>query len=256
MKETVLTITENSMIAKNIYRMKLSLLEDVGEINCGQFLALSLGVPDMPLRRPFGICDYDSGSVTVCYQVVGKGTCYMAKMQIGTQLKAVLPLGNGFDLTNAKRVALVGGGVGIFPLLSVMTAHPNKEYFSCLGFRSKDFICLEEEFSKKSKLSVCTDDGSNGQRCNAVDLLFDLLEKENIDTVLSCGPTPMLRALKNRLEARGKSINCQLSLEERMGCGIGACLVCTCKINRAGGTERLRICKDGPVFDASEVDFE
>lgn len=253
MTETVLTVDKNESIARGIYRMRLLFTEKAPLIKCGQFLMLSLGTGEAPLRRPFGIAAFDSESVTVCYQVAGQGTARMAKMSEGTSLPATLPLGNGFDLQGAERIALIGGGAGIFPLLSVASQYPDKKYFARLGFRSADFVCLKSEFSQKSDLKILTDDGTEGEKGNAVEALIKLLGEQKIDLVLACGPLPMLRALKAVLA--GRRVKCQVSLEERMGCGIGACLVCTCKTVKDGTEKRQRICRDGPVFDIKEVEL-
>jgi dihydroorotate dehydrogenase electron transfer subunit len=151
---------------------------------------------------------------------------------------------------NKKKVALVGGGVGVFPLISVLRAYgEEKEISAYIGYRNKNAVCGVEEFAKANKFVAVTDDGSYGEKMNAVQAFALDLEKGNRpDVVLACGPTPMLRALKEVVEKEG--LKCYVSLEERMGCGIGACLVCVCETTNG---KHARVCKDGPVFDAKEV---
>jgi len=153
---------------------------------------------------------------------------------------------------NEKKVALVGGGVGVFPLISVVQAYANtKEISAYIGYRNKGAVCGVEDFAKASKFVGVTDDGSYGEKMNAVQAFAKDLENGYVpDVVLSCGPTPMLRALKTLVEEKG--LNCYVSLEERMGCGIGACLVCVCDLTNG---KKARVCKDGPVFNVKEVNL-
>ena len=172
-------------------------------------------------------------------------------MKAGEKLNVLMPLGNGFYIPeNEKKVALVGGGVGIFPLISVLREYnTNKEISAYIGFRNKGAVCGLDEFEKAAKFVAVTDDGSYGEKMNSVQaFVADLKKGYRPDVVLSCGPTPMLRALKAVVEE--ENIPCYVSLEERMGCGIGACLVCVCNLTNG---ERARVCKDGPVFNAKEV---
>lgn len=253
MRETELVIRANDRIADGIYRLELG--GDVGPIGAGQFLNLSLGRADMPLRRPFGIARHTADSVTVCYQVVGKGTEYLATLSAGAKLRAVLPLGNGFDVGEAQSIALVGGGVGIFPLLSVAEGY-DREFRSYLGYRNADKVCLTEDFKRRGAVRIATDDGSYGEQGSVLTMLKeDLAAGVRYDLVLACGPTAMLKAMQKMWEELPDAPKCYISTEERMGCGIGACLVCTCKVTRKGTTERLRACKDGPVFEIGEVEL-
>ncbi|NCA66627.1 MAG: dihydroorotate dehydrogenase electron transfer subunit [Clostridia bacterium] len=259
MRELELTITQNIKIAENIYRMDFSLTEGVGAIQCGQFLNLSLNRPDLLLKRPFGICSYDKDgrSITICYQLAGKGTQEMSTMQAGDKLMATLPLGNGFKLCDSyKKVALIGGGVGIFPLLSVPLNYPDKEYYSFLGYRSKSFVCMKKEFEAFCCSRIATDDGSLGQKGNAVELFLSNYDSIKPDVILACGPTVMLKALKKGLKENNINTPAFVSLEERMGCGVGACLVCVCQLEkREGVAANARVCKDGPVFNILEVEL-
>ena len=246
MREYQATILENKPTAENIYSLTLALPEAV-KIRAGQFADLSVGGAHL-LKRPLAVCKADGEKVTVCYQIRGEGTKLLSERKAGETLDALLPLGNGFYLKeNEKKIALVGGGVGIFPMISVIGAE--KEISAYIGFRNKGAVCGLEELKRAKKLTAVTDDGSFGEKMNAVQAFAaDLQAGERPDVVLSCGPLPMLRALKTALE--GRDIPCYVSLEERMGCGIGACLVCVCE--KTNG-EHARVCKDGPVFEIGEV---
>ncbi len=253
MKDLVSTVVRNEEIAQNIFAMTLGLPEDVGKIRGGQFLNLSTGDNSRLLRRPFGIMKSDAREVTVCYQVKGEGTRYLAARRAGDKLRVLLPLGNFFDLDGYKSVAVVGGGVGIFPLVATIREHYlKKDFYSYIGFRSSGAVCLLDELKRSKSLTVSTDDGSFGVKGNAVQCFMEDIDKLGADAIISCGPPVMLKALKRALTERKIKIPCFLSLEERMGCGLGACLVCVC--NGADG-ERLRVCRDGPVFEMGEVEL-
>ena len=249
MREYQATILENKPAAENIYSLTLALPEAV-KIRAGQFADLSVGGAHL-LKRPLAVCKADGEKVTVCYQIRGEGTKLLSERKAGETLDALLPLGNGFYLKeNEKKIALVGGGVGSFPMISVIGEYAaEKEISAYIGFRNKGAVCGLEELKRAKKLTAVTDDGSFGEKMNAVQAFAaDLQAGERPDVVLSCGPLPMLRALKTALE--GRDIPCYVSLEERMGCGIGACLVCVCE--KTNG-EHARVCKDGPVFGIGEV---
>lgn len=249
MREYQATILENKPAAENIYSLTLALPEAV-KIRAGQFADLSVGGAHL-LKRPLAVCKADGEKVTVCYQIRGEGTKLLSERKAGETLDALLPLGNGFYLKqNEKKIALVGGGVGIFPMISVIGEYAaEKEISAYIGFRNKGAVCGLEELKRAKKLTAVTDDGSFGEKMNAVQAFAaDLEAGERPDVVLSCGPLPMLRALKTVLE--GRDIPCYVSLEERMGCGIGACLVCVCELTNG---EHARVCKDGPVFGIGEV---
>ena len=261
MKEQRVKILENAPIAAGIYKMRFALSEKTDGLFCGKFVNISVGDGAHLLRRPIAICEHgeENGvqTVTICYQIKGAGTQAMSRAKVGDELACVLPLGNGFRLNEAqKRVALIGGGVGIFPMVSVLKeyAGAGKEFYSYIGFRNRDAACMVDTFSSLSSCAeIVTDDGSFGQKNNAVAAFFADYEKARSDVVLACGPTPMLRALKTGLKERGIAVPCYVSLEERMGCGIGACLVCVCK--KSGKEENARVCKDGPVFEIGEVEI-
>ncbi len=249
MKDYVATIVKNEKIAENIHAVTFALEEDC-KVRCGQFGNISVGGTHL-LRRPIAICKTEGREVTFCYQLKGEGTQKLKTMGVGTKVNVLMPLGNGFFLEeNEYKVALVGGGVGVFPLISVLREYGlSKEISAYIGYRNQGAVCGVEEFEKASKFVGVTDDGSYGEKMNAVQAFAaDLAKGNRPDVVLACGPTPMLRALKTLVEK--ENIPCYVSLEERMGCGIGACLVCVCDLTSG---KKARVCKDGPVFNVREV---
>ena len=248
MREVTATILENAKIAEEVYSLTFA-TEEVIPVRAGQFLMI--GVGGYPLRRPIAVCKTERERVTVCYRLKGEGTKKLASdYKAGEKISVLMPLGNGFYVgEKEKRVAIVGGGVGIFPLISAIRQYAGeKEIYAYMGFRNKDAICMEYEMQRAKALTIATDDGSQGFHGTAVQAFLEDIEKIKPDVVLSCGPTPMLRALKQAME--GRNIPTYVSLEERMGCGIGACLVCVC--DKTDGAH-ARVCKDGPVFEISQI---
>ena len=249
MKDYIATIVNNEQIADNVYAVTFDLGE-TAKVRCGQFGNISVGGTHL-LRRPIAICKTEGNTVTFCYQIKGEGTQLLKTMGAGTRLNVLMPLGNGFFVEeNEQKVALVGGGVGVFPLISVLREYgETKEISAYIGYRNKGAFCGVEEFEKAHKFVGVTDDGSFGEKLNAVQAFAaDLAKGNRPDVVLACGPTPMLRALIALVEK--ENLPCYVSLEERMGCGIGACLVCVCDMTNG---KKARVCKDGPVFNAKSV---
>lgn len=258
MLETTLTIINNEKLCESVYKMTLK-AEEFENIKCGQFINISIpGRNDLLLRRPFAVADYDKNSktVTICYKTVGEGTKQLSLAKGGEIVEGTFPLGNGFTLNEShKTVILLGGGAGIFPLLCVRKCYPDKKYHTMLGFKSKCDIILKKEFESFSKETLlCTEDGSYGACGFVTDSLKRNIDRIKPDIILACGPTGMLKALKSAMKDHG-DIPALISLEERMGCGIGACLVCACKINESGAVKHKRVCKDGPVFNLNEVEL-
>lgn len=249
MKDYIATIVKNEQIAENIYAVTFDLGEEA-RVRAGQFGNIAVGGSHL-LRRPIAVCKAEKNLITFCYQIKGEGTQKLKTMGAGTRLNVLMPLGNGFFVEETeKKVALVGGGVGTFPLISVLREYGDKKDISAyIGYRNKGAVCGVEEFEKAKKFVAVTDDGSYGEKMNAVQAFeADLKAGNRPDVVLACGPTPMLRALKTLVEK--ENLNCYVSLEERMGCGIGACVVCVCeKTNGA----KARVCKDGPVFRVNDI---
>lgn len=252
MKDYIATVTENKKIADNIYSVTFE-LNETPSVRCGQFGNIAVGGTHL-LRRPVAICKAEGNEVTFCYQIKGEGTKKLKEMGAGTRVNVLLPLGNGFFIEEKERkVALIGGGVGVFPLISVLREYgKDKEISAYIGYRNKGAVCGLEEFEKADKFIAVTDDGSYGEKRNAVQAFISDVEKGNIpDVALACGPTPMLRALKEYVTE--KNIPCYVSLEERMGCGIGACVVCVCDLTNG---KKARVCKDGPVFNVQDVNLK
>ena len=248
MKDYLATIVRNQPIAENIYAVTFRLEEDC-KVRCGQFGNIS--VDGHLLRRPIAICKVEGQEVTFCYQVKGEGTQKLKRMGTGMRLRVLMPLGNGFFIEeNEQKIALVGGGVGVFPLISVLREYGEKKEISAyIGYLNEGAVCGVEEFEKATKFIAVTDDGSYGEKMNAVQAFQkDLQAGNRPDVVLACGPTPMLRTLKELVVK--ENLPCYVSLEERMGCGFGACVVCVCNLTNG---KKARVCKDGPVFNVTDV---
>ncbi len=252
-KHKCATVVENSSIAMNIYSMVLSVGE--GELDYfrpGQFLHIKIPAGELLLRRPISINDYDCAKnhIRIAYMVMGEGTKKLSAVRPGEELDILFPLGNGYKLEDShKKVLLIGGGIGIAPLLSVMTFYPDREYTALLGYRCKDLVYELEEFQQKAKkVLVTTDDGTFGQKGFSTDLLEEQLMAEMPDVILACGPHCFFASLKKITSKY--DVRTYASLEQHMGCGTGGCSVCVCKV--AG--ENRRICMEGPVFDLAEVE--
>ena len=201
MKDYLATIVRNQPIAENIYAVTFRLEEDC-KVRCGQFGNIS--VDGHLLRRPIAICKVDGQEVTFCYQVKGEGTQKLKRMGAGMRSHVLMPLGNGFFIEEIEqKIALVGGGVGVFPLISVLREYGEKKEISAyIGYRNEGAVCGVEEFEKATKFIAVTDDGSYGEQMNAVQAFQkDLQAGNRPDVVLACGPTPMLRALKSVVES-------------------------------------------------------
>lgn len=210
------------------------------------------------LRRPISICSVDREKKTfdIVFQLKGKGTEILAQKVAGDRVDIIGPLGRPFDISNKyKKIAVVGGGIGVFPLLFLLQQSSASSRTAFLGFRNKECAVLTDEFKKQTNFfNMATDDGSAGKKGFVTDMLKESLENESYDIIYACGPMPMLKLIA--AIAEGKGIRCQVSLEQRMGCGIGACLVCACKTKHEEGWKYSHVCKDGPVFWSDEVMFE
>ncbi len=205
------------------------------------------------LRRPISIFNIDGNNIEVIFQVKGKGTKCLSEKQVGDEIDILGPLGLGtFEVDNFDKVAIIGGGIGVFPLYELAKQLKGKTKINTyLGFRNKDFVVVEDEFKAVSdNLIITTDDGSYGEKGFAIDFLK---RDEKPDMIYACGPLPMLKAVK--AYADENNIKCQISLEERMGCGIGACLGCAVKVIKNGEERYGHVCKDGPVFYSKDVEI-
>ena len=236
-------ITQNNEIAQGIYKICLKLPSHYPRPSPGQFINLYLNDQSRLLPRPFSICDWVEGVLTLVYAVVGDGTKIISDYGVGSKIRISSPLGTGFASENLKSCMLVGGGVGTAPLLFLAKILAAKnELRAMLGFKYEPFLANEFPCSTE----IATDNGAVGFKGN----VLEMLERANIpdDTQLfACGPKPMLRELARFANERGFVL--QVSLEERMGCGYGACVGCVCKT--IGGNRK--VCEDGPVFDGKEV---
>lgn len=236
-------------IASGIFDFTLFYPEFAWAARPGQFAHVYL--PGRTLRRPISICEIDreKGALRIVFQIRGEGTAELAEFQPGTFLNVLAPLGRGFTLEDkAKRALFVGGGIGVPPLLAAAQFYGENATVA-VGFRNRASVILEEDFRKAGcKVKLATDDGSYGYH----GLVIDLIREETPDLIYACGPVPMLRAVSALAEEKG--IPCEISLEERMACGIGACLGCACKLKDESGAEYMgHVCKDGPVFDHKRV---
>lgn len=256
MKEYKAILSKNREVAEGIFEAELLFDEKVVGLKAGKFLNVSVGDKSHVLKRPLGISNYDNDGMTAsfCYQVKGEGTLALSKLKKGVELQVTIPLGNGFTLPNdTKNVAIIAGGMGVCPFGAFGKSFPDVNVTSYLGFRNKDCDVLTERIGGFSDVKVIYDNEPQGDIRNAVQLFLSDFDRFSPDVILACGPKPMLRALKNTLQEKAIKTPCYVSLEERMGCGVGACLVCVCKQAKADGN--VRICKDGPVFDIWEVEL-
>ena len=241
MKQVFYTILSNEKIANDVYKMVLE--GDTSAITApGQFVNIKL--EGLYLRRPISVCDYDEGSLTLIYKVVGEGTRQMAKMGAGVVLDTLTGLGNGYNTEKSGDAPLlIGGGVGVPPMynLARKLIAEGKAVSVILGFNSKGDVFYEEEFrALGATVYVATADGSYGTRGFVTDVMAEL----DYSYFYTCGPEPMFRALDKIAKTSG-----QYSFEERMGCGFGACMGCSCKTL----TGNKRICKEGPVMEREEI---
>lgn len=241
-------LISNVEIADGIFDMHLKYDNDELPASCGQFVHVY--VPSKTLRRPISICDVENGTLRLVYQVKGEGTRIMSQMKKGEDVDILAPLGFGFKIKPDKRYCLIGGGIGVPPML--YTAKQTENPLVITGFRNKSLVILQDDFKKAgAELVLATDDGSAGVKGFVTDILRE--KTGEIDEVCACGPTPMLKAVAEVCKTYSKP--CQVSLEERMACGIGACLGCAVKVKVNGMEFMQHVCKNGPVFNAEEVVF-
>ena len=253
-KEKCIVISQDC-IAKDIYSLWLKTDKIAAQARPGQFVSVYCNDGGHLLPRPISLCEInqEKGTLRLVYRVVGKGTEMFAALKAGDSVEVLGPLGNGFPMeeAEAKRVFLIGGGIGVPPMLE--TAKQLKgEPVLVMGYR--DELFLTDEMKKAGELVIATEDGSAGTKGNVLDAI-----RENdlkADMIFACGPKPMLRALK----AYGleNNIPCYVSMEERMACGVGACLGCVCQsteVDDHSQVKNKRVCKDGPVFLSTEVEL-
>ena len=255
-------LVKKEALKKDVFKFSVEAKEIVDISKPGHFIEIRVSDQVEPfLRRPISIYNMDrkTGILEFIFQVKGKGTDILSKKQVGDEVDIIGPLGNGkFDYSKYQNLAIIGGGIGVFPLyeLAKEAKQDEKNVTTYLGFRNKDFVLLEKEFENVSnELVLATDDGSYGKNGFVINFLKEDIEKGKIDSIYACGPLPMLRAVKKLAEETG--IPAQVSLEEKMGCGMGVCLGCAVKTASSpkDNPSYVYVCKTGPVFDSTLVEF-
>ena len=248
-------ILSKKTLAKEIYDLTI-LCPDVAQAAvAGQFV--NVKVDGFMLRRPISICSIDKnkGTLRIIFEVRGEGTRVMSQLAEGAMIDIVAPLGGrGFEMDGHETAVIIGGGIGNPPMLAVAESFgSNATVIS--GYRNASAVILQEDFAATGAETIlCTDDGSAGRKGFVTDALKEVLASKKPDVIYACGPNVMLRRIIEIAKENG--VKCQVSLEERMGCGVGACLVCACRTIRDGNEYYAHVCKDGPVFNAEEVLFD
>ncbi len=245
-------VLSQRQLAADIYSLVLKADEIAAQACAGQFISVYTGDGSRLLPRPISLCEIDraAGTIRLVYRVVGFGTESFSRLKEGDRMDILGPLGNGF-MKQQKKAILVGGGIGIPPMLQ-LAKELDCEKSIVLGYR--DELFLNREFEPYGSVYISSEDGMHGVKGNVI----DAIKEYGIcgDILYACGPVPMLRGVK--AYAAEHDISCQISMEEKMACGIGACLACVCQTTEVDGHSQVhnkRICKDGPVFDAGEVDL-
>ena len=252
-------VISQKMLVDGIYDLVIKTDKIAKEAKAGQFVSVYSSNPAKLLPRPISLCgiDSDANTIRLVYRVTGEntGTEEFSKLKSGDTIRILGPLGNGFPV-DSKKAFLIGGGIGVPPMLQ-LAKNMNKEGFGdfeiIMGYRDKNTF-LKDEFEKEAKTYIATEDGSLGTKGNVIDAIK--ANSLKADVIYACGPMPMLKALKEY--ASENNMECFISLEERMACGIGACLACVSKSKTKDhhtNVNNKRICVEGPVFDAKEVDI-
>lgn len=248
-------ITRAECLADGVYSMILKTDVIAGEAKPGQFVSLYSGDGSRLLPRPISICEIDGSFIRLVYRVAGKGTQEFSKLKAGDTITVQGPLGNGYDVKApyaGKKAIIFGGGIGIPPMLELAKQlHCEKDIL--LGYRDNQTF-LADEFAKYGNVTIASEDGSVGVKGNVLDAVKQCGITGQV--IYACGPTPMLKAIKSF--ALDNDIECFISLEEKMACGIGACLACVCQtkdIDDHSKVHNARVCKEGPVFNAREVEI-
>ncbi len=250
-KQQTAKIVSQTMLADGIFDMELQAEEIAAQAKPGQFISVYVNDKSKILPRPISICgiDAEKGILRIVYRIAGEGTKQMSSYQKGDSVKILGPLGNGFTMKK-DRAILIGGGIGIPPMLELAKQLDGPKSI-VLGYRDSQMF-LKDEFEAYGDVFVSTEDGSVGTKGNVIDAIKEQGVEGNV--IYACGPTPMLKGIQAYAAENG--IEAQISLEERMACGIGACLACVCQSKEADEHSHVcnkRVCKDGPVFDAREV---
>ena len=254
MKEINARVLSCDVLAEGLIRMILHAPEIAGQAKAGQFIHMLVPDGAHVLRRPISLMAFDAqaGTLTLAIQPKGRGTQILCAVKPGDEIRCLGPLGTGFDGKDAKTVYFVGGGVGVAPICGAMDSFATETSHAFFGFRTKHHVYGMTQ--APCAVTAVSDDGSIGEKALVTKPLLAAIEEKRPDLIMACGPTPMLAAVQKIANEMG--IPCQLSLEERMGCAIGACLGCNVKIvSEDGSWTYKRVCKDGPVFDSKEVAF-
>lgn len=245
-------VVSQETLATDVYSLVLEAPEIASQAIAGQFVSVYTHDGSKMLPRPISLCwiDREAGTLRLVYRVVGFGTKEFSQLKAGDTVDILGPLGNGF-MKSDKKAILIGGGIGIPPMLQ-LAKELDCEKSVVLGYR--DEIFLNEEFEPYAQVYMSSEDGQHGVKGNVI----DAIKEYGVDgaVIYACGPTPMLRGIKAYAMENG--IECQISMEEKMACGVGACLACVCKtkeIDEHSQVHNRRICKDGPVFYAEEVEL-
>lgn len=250
-KKMTATVLSQTSLGTDIYDMKIQAAEIAREAKPGQFVSVYSKDGARILPRPISICEIGEDTLRLVYRIAGEGTREFSGLAAGDTVEILGPLGNGFPM-EPKKAFLIGGGIGIPPMLE-LAKQLDCEKQILLGYRDSGLF-LKEEFEPYGEVYVATEDGSVGTPGNVMDAI-----RENAltaDVIYACGPKPMLRAIKAYAEEAG--IPAWISMEERMACGIGACLACVCgsrEVDDHSHVRNKRVCKDGPVFEAREVEL-
>lgn len=247
-------IVSKKAIAKDVFDFEILCPEIAYVASAGQFIQVLS--PSHFLRRPISICgiDKEKGTLRMVFEIRGKGTDEIATLNKGDLIDIIAPLGNGFRIADGKKAIVIGGGIGTPPMLGTAAAC-NGNVKAIIGFRSAANVILTDDFKKVcDETIVCTDDGTMGRKGFVTQALEECIAVEKPDVIYACGPMPMLRGIVDI--ASKHDIETQVSLEQRMACGVGACLVCACKLVKDGEEIYGHVCQDGPVFDSKEVRFD
>ena len=260
-KKVICELLKKEELTKGIFKFSVRAPEIVENAKPGQFLEIKVSNTHEPfLRRPISIYNLirEEGIVEFIFQVKGKGTTLLSEFEVGDKIDIIGPQGYGtFDVkTDYKSVAIIGGGIGIYPLFELTKELKGNAGLNVyLGFRTKDLVTCEKEFEAigLNKLVVTTDDVSYKEKGFAIDFMKQDIKEHMVDKIFACGPLPLLKAVKQYAEEN--NIPCEISLEEKMACGIGACLGCAVKVV-SGKEERFgHVCKEGPVFNSKDVEI-
>lgn len=245
-------IAEKTAIAREMYSFTIACPEVAAAASAGQFVHIR--ADGFTLRRPVSICgiDREKGTIRIVFEVRGDGTAAIARLNEGDLIDMLAPLGHGFTINREySKVVLVGGGIGTPPMLSLAAEYGEKAEAIC-GFRNAGAVILQDDFKRfGTKTVLCTDDGSLGIHGLVTAPLEEIVKGGGVQAVYACGPMPMLKGVAAICRENG--VFCEVSLEERMACGVGACLGCACRTLRGGDEYFAHVCKEGPVFNAEEV---